>query len=96
MAQQTLVLHADSELRWAFPVGITACQAIVEAKMSLEPTECLSRFVSSVNRLDGLYIEVLHQAFDEKDDTVMSRFKLVMGRILATKKPLSICAHSEL
>jgi hypothetical protein len=40
--------------------------------------------------LDGLYSEVLRQVFNAEDDTVMSRFKLLMGRILATKS-LILC-----
>jgi hypothetical protein len=52
--------------------------------------------VSSARGLDGLYSEVLQQAFDAEDNTVMSRFKLLIGRILATKEPLSVSAHSEL
>ncbi|KIM87374.1 hypothetical protein PILCRDRAFT_814882 [Piloderma croceum F 1598] len=79
-----------------FQWASTACRAIKEGKRSLYPTERLSRFMSSARGLDGLYSEVLRQAFDADDDTVMSRFKLLMGRILATKEPLSVSAHSEL
>jgi hypothetical protein len=31
-----------------------------------------------------------------KNDTDMHRFKLVMGKVLVTKEPLSVSAHSEL
>jgi hypothetical protein len=87
-----LTQSAGGLFQWA----ATACRAIADGKLGLQPTECLARFVSAADGLDGLYLEVLREAFDEKDGTVMSRFKLVMGRILATKEPLSISAHSEL
>jgi hypothetical protein len=86
-----LIQSAGGLFQWS-----AACRAIADGKLGLQPTECLARFVSSADGLDGLYLEVLPEAFDEKDGTVMSRFKLVMGRILATKEPLSISAHSEL
>jgi hypothetical protein len=73
-----------------------ACRAIAEGTTGLQETELLIRFVSSVDGLDGLYLELLRRAFDEEDDTIVCRFKLVMGRILATKEPLSVSAHSEL
>jgi hypothetical protein len=79
-----------------FQWASTACRAVQEGKMGLQPTERLDRFVSSADGLDGLYLEILRQAFDEKDGTVMSRFRLVMGRLLATREPLSVSAHSEL
>ncbi|KIM75554.1 hypothetical protein PILCRDRAFT_669545 [Piloderma croceum F 1598] len=79
-----------------FQWASTACRAVQDRKPGLLPAERLDRFVSSADGLDGLYLEILCQAFDEKDDTVMSRFRLVMGRILATREPLSVSAHSEL
>jgi AAA ATPase domain len=87
-----LVQSSDGLFQWAS----TACRAIKDRTGGLRPTERLSRFVSSARGLDALYLEVLGQTFNSKDSTVMSRFKLVMGRILATKEPLSISAHSEL
>ncbi|KIM72402.1 hypothetical protein PILCRDRAFT_16154 [Piloderma croceum F 1598] len=66
-----------------------------ELRGGFHPTERLSRFVSSARGLDALYLEVLRQAFNPHDHTALSRFKLVMGRILATEEPLSISAHSE-
>jgi DNA polymerase III delta prime subunit len=89
---QMLVESSGGLFQWAS----TACQAIKDRRGVFPPTERLSRFVSSARGLDALYSEVLRQAFDGQDDDAMSRFKLVMGRILATKEPLSICAHSEL
>jgi hypothetical protein len=68
----------------------------VEIKGGLRPSEPLSRFVSPGRGLDALYIEVLHQAFDAEDDTVMTRFRSVMSAILVTGIPLSILTHSEL
>jgi len=90
--RQMLVESSGGLFQWAS----TACQAIKDSKRVFRPTERLSRFVSSARGLDALYSEVLHQAFDGEDDDAMSRFKLVMGRILATKEPLSMSAHSEL
>jgi hypothetical protein len=87
-----LVDSSDGHFQWAS----TACRAIKERRGALRPTERLSRFVSSARGLDELYSEVLGQAFDVEDFISMSRFKLVMGRILATKEPLSISSHSEL
>jgi len=90
--RQMLVESSGGLFQWAS----TACQAIKDSKRVFRPTERLSRFVSSARGLDALYSEVLRQAFDGEDDDAMSRFKLVMGRILATKEPLSMSAHSEL
>jgi AAA ATPase domain len=87
-----LIESSGGLFQWAS----TACRAIKETKGGLRPTERLSRFVSSGRGLDALYTEVLHQAFDAEDDTVMSRFRSVMGAILATRIPLSISTHSEL
>jgi len=87
-----LINSSDGLFQWAS----TACRAIKDGKRGLHPTERLSRFMLSACGLDGLYLEVLQQAFDEKDDIVMSRFKLLIGRMLATKEPLSVSAHSEL
>jgi hypothetical protein len=87
-----LIKSSGGLFQWAS----TACRAIKETKGGLRVTERLSRFVSSGRGLDALYIEVLHQAFDTEDDTVMSRFRSVMGAILVTKTHLSISTHSEL
>jgi hypothetical protein len=87
-----LIKSSDGLFQWAS----TACRAIKDGRGGLRPTERLNRFVSSARGLDALYSEVLGQTFDVEDSIVMSRFKLVMGRILATKEPLSISAHSEL
>jgi NACHT domain len=87
-----LVESSDGLFQWAS----TACRAIKFGEPGMRETERLTRFVSSERGLDGLYSEILSQAFNVENDTVMSRFKLVMGRILAAKEPLSISAHSEL
>jgi hypothetical protein len=79
---------------WAFPVGIYGMSRNHRQKMGF--AERLRRFMSSTRGLDGLYSEVLQQAFDAEDNTVMSRFTLLIGRILATKEPLSVSAHSAL
>jgi len=89
---QMLVEGSGGLFQWAS----TACQAIRDnSRGAFRPTERLSRFMSSACGLDALYSEILHQAFGGQDDA-MSHFKLVMGRILAVKEPLSISAHSEL
>jgi AAA ATPase domain len=87
-----LTESSGGHFQWAF----TACRAIKDHRGALRPTERLSRFLSSARGLEELYSEVLGQAFDVEDFVSMSRFKLVMGRILATNEPLSISAHSEL
>ena len=87
-----LIESAGGLFQWA----ATACRAVKEVRGGLRPTERLSRFVTSPQGLDGLYTEVLGQAFDAHNPVAMSRFKQVMGRILATREPLSISSHSEL
>jgi hypothetical protein len=87
-----LVNSSGGLFQWAS----TACRGIQDGRGGLLPTECLSRYVSSTRGLDGLYCEILCQAFDEEDYTVMSRFKAVMGRIMVTKEPLSVSAHLDL
>jgi hypothetical protein len=87
-----LIESSGGLFQWAS----TACRAIKDGGGGLRPAECLNGFVSSARGLDGLYLEVLHQAFDAENCTVMSRFKLVMGRLLAAKEPLSVITHSEL
>jgi hypothetical protein len=89
---QMLIESAGGLFQWA----ATACRAVKEVRGGLRPTERLSRFVASPPGLDGLYTVVLDQAFDAHNSVAMSRFKQVMGRILATREPLSISAHSEL
>ena len=76
-----------------FQWASTACRAIKDTRGGLLPTERLSRFVSSARGLDALYLEVLRQA---EDNIVMSRFRSVIGRILASEVPLSVFTHSEL
>jgi hypothetical protein len=80
-----LIESSGGLFQWAS----TTCRAIKEGGGGLRPTERLSAFVSSPPGLDGLHLEVLHQAFDAENFIVMSRFKMVMGRILAAKEPLN-------
>src|SRR6266550_9378058 len=88
-----LVESSEGLFQWAS----TACQAIKDPAGVFPQTERLSSFVKpSARGLDALYSEVLRQAFHGRDDDAVSRCKLVMGWILATKEPLSISAHSEL
>jgi hypothetical protein len=76
-----------------FQCASTAYRAIKDGQAGLLPTELLTWFCSSIRGLDGLYLQVLSSSFDQNDAIVMSRFKLVMGRILLAKEPLSISAH---
>lgn len=79
-----------------FQWASTACNAICDNTAgALLPAERLTRFLSAQG-LDALYSEVLSQAFNIKDETDISRFRVVMGRVLAVKEPLSVMAHSEL
>jgi hypothetical protein len=50
----------------------------------------------SAHGLDALYLEVLKQAFNTDNATVMHCFRSVMGRVLAVKEPLSVQALTEL
>ena len=90
---QMIVESSEGLFQWAS----TACQAIKDPEGVFLSTERLSSFVEpSARGLDGLYSEALRQIFHGRDDDYVSRCKLVMGWILATKEPLSISAHSEL
>jgi hypothetical protein len=87
-----LLKSSDGLFQWAF----TACSAIKGGKGALCPTERLTRFITSGQGLDGLYSEILSQAFDPSDSQDMNHFTLIMGRILAAKEPLSVVSLSEL
>ena len=90
---QMLVESSGGLFQWAS----TACRAIKDPNGMFPETERLSSFVKPLaSGLDGLYSEALRQVFHGRDDDTMSRCKLVMGWLLATKEPLSISAHSEL
>jgi len=87
-----LLEGANGLFQWAS----TACRAITDGQGGLRPTELLIRFCSLGRGLDELYSEVLSQTFDASDPMIMSRFNYVMGRILATKEPLSVAAHEQM
>jgi hypothetical protein len=87
-----LLKSSDGLFQWAF----TACSAIEGGRGALRPTERLTRFITSAQGLDGLYSEILSQAFDSGDSQDMNRFTLIMGRILAAKEPLSMVSLSKL
>jgi hypothetical protein len=89
---QLLLDSSNGLFQWAF----AACSAIKGGGGGLRPTERLTRFITSAHGLDGLYAEILGQAFDPSDSEVMFRFMLIMGRILAAKEPLSVASLSEL
>jgi hypothetical protein len=91
--RQMLVESSEGLFQWAS----TACRAIKDPEGVFPETERLSSFVKpSARGLDALYSEALRQVFHGRDDDAVSRCKLVMGWILATKEPLSVSAHSEL
>ena len=88
-----LVESSGGLFQWA----ATACRAIKDPDGMVPETERLSSFVNpSASGLDALYSEALRQVFHGRDDDTVSRCKLVIGWLLATKEPLSISAHSEL
>jgi hypothetical protein len=87
-----LLKASDSLFQWAS----TACLAIKGSTGGLSASEQLRAFISAARGLDGLYLQVLSQAFDVNNGTVLSRFRNVMGRILAAREPLSMMCHSEL
>jgi hypothetical protein len=87
-----LLKGSDGLFQWAS----TACRAIKDGEGGLRPTELLISLCSSTRGLDGLYFAVLSQSFDPNNAVVIARFKAVMGRILVTKEPLSVSAHSEM
>jgi hypothetical protein len=87
-----LVGKSDGLFQWAS----TACRAIKDGEGGVLPTEILTRFYNLTSGLDELYTEVLRQSFEPNNAMVMFRFRSVMGRILATKEPLSISAHSAM
>ena len=90
---QMLVESSKGLFQWAS----MACRAIKDPGGMVLQTERLSNFVKpSARGLDGLYSEALRQVFHGQDKYAVSRCKLVMGWILATKEPLSISTHSEL
>lgn len=81
-----LVEASDHLFQWA----ATACLAIREGPRGYAPTERLTKFVENGRGLDNIYKEVLRQIFDENDAEIMSRFRRVMGAILAANEPLSV------
>jgi hypothetical protein len=87
-----LLKASDSLFQWAS----TACLAIKGGAGGLSASEQLKAFVSAARGLDALYFQVLSHAFDVHNGMVLSRFRKVMGRILAAKEPLSMLCHSEL
>jgi hypothetical protein len=56
----------------------------------------LSDEPQKLRRIDDLYLKVLRSVFNQDDSVVMSRFRSVMGVILAAKVPLSVIALNDL
>lgn len=84
-----LVKQADGLFQWAF----TACEWMLGKRMAgLSWPERFNqeRIGGTSQGLDGLYSSILTEAFDSKDDQVMSRFRSVMAQILSTSVPLSV------
>ncbi|KZP17827.1 WD40 repeat-like protein [Athelia psychrophila] len=77
-----------------FEWAATACRAILNGPRGYKKTELLRTFVEERNGLDALYTTILCQTFqDGNDPKVMSRFRRVMGGILAAMEPLPIASH---
>jgi hypothetical protein len=89
-----LLKSSEGLFQWAF----TACSAIKGDHGALSQTERMTRIIASAQGLDGLYSEILSQAFDssDSDSEEMKRFISIMGRILAAKEPLSVASLSKL
>ncbi|KAF7970733.1 hypothetical protein HWV62_23190, partial [Athelia sp. TMB] len=87
-----LVNASDCLFQWA----ATACLAILQRKGGYLQTEILFDLIRNKRNLDELYTTILAREFKEDDFVAMSRFKRVMGNILAAKEPLSMRCHSEL
>ncbi|KAF7974592.1 hypothetical protein HWV62_11868 [Athelia sp. TMB] len=88
----SLVGASDHLFQWA----ATACLAILLRQGGHTPIEILVDLVTSRRNLDELYTSILSREFKEDDKVAMSRFRRVMGNILAAKEPLSMRSHSEL
>jgi hypothetical protein len=69
--------------------GGTNCRKRLELILSESPPSCV------LAPLDGLYLRVLRNAFEEQDVDAISSFKSVVGTILALKVPLSADALSD-
>ncbi|KAF7979229.1 hypothetical protein HWV62_43190 [Athelia sp. TMB] len=87
-----LVDASDHLFQWA----ATACLAILLRQGGYTPAEILVDLVSHRRNLDELYATILAREFREHDELAMTRFRRVMGNILAAREPLSMQSHYEL
>ncbi|KIM89363.1 hypothetical protein PILCRDRAFT_2589 [Piloderma croceum F 1598] len=91
-----LAKRSEGLFQWAF----TACHFITgDGKSGLDPVEQLNILLSSASstsNLDQLYFNILTRTFPVDNMTFMDRFRLVLGRVLATRKPLSITSLNKL
>ena len=86
-----LTESSEGLFQWAF----TACHLIKgvgKARLSppIQHRQIMSSKRSTGNALDELYLRVLRQNLADDDDMALASFKLIMGRILAARQPLSI------
>jgi hypothetical protein len=94
-----LVERSEGLFQWAF----TACRFITgDGKLGLDPAEQLDILLSpasstsNLGALDQLYLDILTRIFPVENSTFMDRFRLVLGRVLAAKEPLSVSSLKEL
>ncbi|KAF7984138.1 hypothetical protein HWV62_16782 [Athelia sp. TMB] len=87
-----LVDASDHLFQWA----ATACLAILLIQGGHTPDEITLDLISNRRNLDGLYTAILAREFKEHDELAMSRFRRVMGNVLAVKEPLSMQCHRVL
>jgi hypothetical protein len=94
-----LVEKSEGLFQWAF----TACRFIKgDGKSGLDPTKQLDILLSPVSSmstlgtLDQLYLDILTRTFPWDNVTFIEHFQLIMGRVLATREPLSILSLGEL
>ena len=93
-----LVEKSEGLFQWAS----TACRFVKgDGLKGVDPVEQLDILLTSqsphLDVLDGLYLKILTQLFGTgSNDSIMRRFRSVMGCILAAKEPLSISALHKL
>src|SRR5262249_5691188 len=93
-----LVQKADCLFIWVS----TACRFIKnEERGGTDHCERLDTILSgtsistSLAPLDSLYLTVLKRAFEETDSRAMTRFKAVVGKVIAAEVPLAGIALSD-
>ncbi|KAF7975669.1 hypothetical protein HWV62_8761 [Athelia sp. TMB] len=81
-----LVTGSDHVFQWA----ATTCRAILEAEEYGVGyvTSLIAEIAKAGENLDALYKLILQRKFPERDTVAVSRFKRVLGCVLAAKAPL--------